>query len=66
MSFPTLVRQVDFPAPTGTFDAERAVAAVMEFCTTYDVDRHTRFSVVPDSARMVSAAFTAVSRDGRP
>lgn len=47
MSFPTLARQVDFPAPTGTFDAERAVAAAIEFCSTYDVARHTRYSVVP-------------------
>jgi len=47
MSFPTLVRQVDFPAPTGSFDAERAVAAATLFCTTYDVARHTRYSVVP-------------------
>ncbi|KAA0113274.1 hypothetical protein [Mycolicibacterium sp. P9-22] len=47
MSFPTLARQVDFPAPTGTFDAERAVAAAIEFCTAHDVARHTRYSVVP-------------------
>ena len=47
MSFPTLARQVDFPAPTGTFDEKRAVAAAIEFCTTYDVARHTRYSVVP-------------------
>ena len=47
MSFPTLARQVELPAPTGTFDAENAVAAAVEFCTTYDVARHTRYSVVP-------------------
>jgi len=47
MSFPTLARQVDVPAPTGTFDAERAIAAVSDFCTTYDVARHTRYSLVP-------------------
>lgn len=46
MSFPTLARQDGFPARTGTFDAERAVAAAIDFCTTYDVARHTRYSVV--------------------
>ena len=47
MSFPTLARQVDVPARTGTFDADGAVAAAVDFCTTYDVARHTRYAVVP-------------------
>ncbi|MGK2865552.1 MAG: hypothetical protein ACSLFA_02730 [Mycobacterium sp.] len=47
MSFPTLVRQVHFPAPTGTFDTEAVIALTADFCTTYDVHRRTRYSVVP-------------------
>jgi hypothetical protein len=60
MSFPTLARQVDFPAPTGTFDAERAVAAAVDFCTTYDVARHTAYSVVPQ----LDQALRIASRTG--
>lgn len=56
MSFPTLARQVDFPAPTGTFDADGAVAAVIDFCTTHDVARHTRYSVVPRLDRALRIA----------
>lgn len=57
MSFPTLARQVDFPAPTGTFDAEAAIALTADFCATFDVHRHTRYSVVPrldDALRIAS------------
>lgn len=66
MSFPTLARQVDFPAPTGTFDAEKAIAAAVDFCTTYDVARHTRYSVVPrlDQALRI-AALTGPDRRWR-
>jgi hypothetical protein len=66
MSFPTLARQDDFPAPTGTFDAEGAIAAAVEFCTTYDVARHTRYSVVPrlDQA-LRSASLTGPDRRWR-
>jgi len=66
MSFPTLARPVDFPAPTGTFDAERAVAAAIDFCTTYDVARHTGYSMVPrlDQALRI-AALTGPDRHWR-
>lgn len=60
MSFPTLARQVDFPAPNGTFDAKRAVAAAVDFCTTYDVARHTAYSVVPQ----LDQALRIASRTG--
>ena len=57
MSSPSLARQVDFPAPNGTFDADRAIAAVTAFCTTYDVARNTRYTVVPrlDEALRIAA-----------
>lgn len=66
MSFPTLARQVDIPAPNGTFDAERAVATAIDFCTAHDVARHTRYSVVPrlDQALRI-AALTGPDRRWR-
>ncbi|WNG84045.1 hypothetical protein C6A86_010615 [Mycobacterium sp. ITM-2016-00316] len=66
MSFPTLARQVGIPAPNGTFDAERAVAAAIDFCTAHDVARHTRYSVVPrlDQALRI-AALTGPDRRWR-
>ena len=66
MSFPTRARQVEFPAPTGLFDAERAVAAAVDFCTTHDVARHTRYSLVPrlDVALRI-AALTGPDRRWR-
>ena len=66
MSSPSLARQVDFPAPTGTFDADRAIAAVTAFCTTYDVARNTRYTVVPrlDEALRL-AALTGPDRRWR-
>lgn len=56
MSSPTADHQVDLPAPTGTCDTGKAVAAVTDFCLTYDVARNTRYSVV---ARLDSALRTA-------
>lgn len=66
MSFPTLARQVDFPAPTGTFDADKAIAAATDFCTAYDVAKNTRYSVVPrlDQALRI-AALTGPDRRWR-
>lgn len=66
MSSPSLARQVDFPAPNGTFDADRAIAAVTAFCTTYDVARNTRCAVVPrlDQALRI-AALTGPDRRWR-
>lgn len=66
MSFPTLARQVDIPAPNGTFDAERAIATAIDFCTGHDVARHTGYSVVPrlDQALRI-AALTGPDRRWR-
>lgn len=46
MSFPTLTRLVDLRASTGAFDAAAVIALATDFCTTYDVHRHTKYSVV--------------------
>ncbi|WP_395307179.1 hypothetical protein V4U86_17245 [Mycobacterium sp. AMU20-3851] len=56
MSIPTFAGHMDFPAPTGTFDAETAVALVSEFCAAHDVGRHTGYSVVPQLDRALSIA----------
>ncbi|MCF6390726.1 hypothetical protein L2K20_27485 [Mycobacterium sp. MBM] len=57
MSSPTLARQVVVPAPTGAFDADTAIAAATDFCTTYDVAKNTRYTVVPrlDQALRIAA-----------
>lgn len=58
MSIPTLAGRIDFPAPTGTFDDEEAIALVSEFCAAHDVGRHTSYSVVPQLDRALRIAAT--------
>ncbi|MGW0158177.1 hypothetical protein ACWDUN_02545 [Mycobacterium sp. NPDC003323] len=56
MSTPTPVLRPEFPAPTGAFDDDTAIALVADFCAAHHVHRRTGYTVVPDLDRALRIA----------
>lgn len=56
MSTPTPVVRPEYPALTGAFDADTAIALVTDFCIAHDVHRGTEYSVVADLERALRIA----------